>query len=136
MRPLTNYKFLDDIMMELAGKLKIQQQQDLLAEMWKPYMKNLDTMYTDATCYESEMRYPTDPKLLWEGIEKSYLIMCEFNSSLKLHRPRTKYLDVQKANLAYRKQRRRTKSQTRKMTQRKWEETLAMPAPRTGTLPG
>ena len=23
-------------------------------------------MYTDATYYESEMRYPTDPKLLWE----------------------------------------------------------------------
>ena len=111
MRPLTNYKLLDDIMMELAGKLKIQQQQDLLAEMWKPYMKDLDTMYTDATCY-----YPTDPKLLWEGIEKSYTIMCEFSSRLKLHRPRTKYLDVQKANLAYRKQRRRTKSQTRKMT--------------------
>ena len=118
MRPLTNYKLLDDIMMELAGKLKIQQQQNLLAEMWKPYMKDLDTMYTDATCYESEMRYPTDPKLLWEGIEKSYTIMCEFSSRLKLHRPRTKYLDVQKANLTYRKQRRRTKSQTRKMTRR------------------
>ena len=44
--------------------------------------------------------------------------MCEFSSRLKLHRPRTKYLDVQKANLAYRKQRRRTKSQTRKMTRR------------------
>ena len=117
-RPLTNYKLLDDIMMELAGKLKIQQQQDLLAEMWKPHMKDLDTMYTDATCYESEMRYPTDPKLLWEGIEKSYVIMCEFSSRLKLHRPRTKFLDVQKANLAYRKQRRRTKSQTRKMTRR------------------
>ena len=82
------------------------------------YMQNLDTMYTDATCYESEMRYPTDPKLLWEGIEKSYFIMCEFSSRLKLHRPRTKYLDVQKANLAYRKQRRRTKSHTRKMTRR------------------
>ena len=25
-------------------------------------MENLDTMYTDATCYESGMRYPTDPK--------------------------------------------------------------------------
>ena len=49
--------------------MKIQQQQDILAEMWKPYMENLDTMYTDATCYESGMRYPTDPKLLWEGIE-------------------------------------------------------------------
>ena len=33
-------------------------------------MKNLDTIYTDATGYESEMRYPTDPKLLWEWIEK------------------------------------------------------------------
>ena len=117
-RPLTNYKLLDDIMMELAGMLKIQQQQDLLAEMWKPYMKDLETMYTDATCYESEMRYPTDPKLLWEGIEKSYRIMCEFSSRLNLHRPRTKFLDVQKANLGYRKQRRRTKSQTRKIIRR------------------
>lgn len=36
-------------------------------------------MYTDATCYESEMRYPTDAKLLWEGIEKSHGIMCELS---------------------------------------------------------
>ena len=34
-------------------------------------------MYTDATCYESEMRYPTDQKLLWECIEKGYALMCE-----------------------------------------------------------
>lgn len=68
-RPLTNYKLLDDIILELAGRLKIQQLQDILAEKWKPYMQDLDTMYTDATCYESEMRYPTDPKLLWEGID-------------------------------------------------------------------
>ena len=61
-RPLTNYKVPDDIILELSGKLKIQQQQDILAEMWRPYMENLDTMYTDATCYESGMRYPTDPK--------------------------------------------------------------------------
>lgn len=33
-RPLTNYKLLDDIMLELAGKLKIQQLQDILAEQW------------------------------------------------------------------------------------------------------
>lgn len=98
--------------------MKIQQQQDILAQMWKPYMQNLDTMYTDATCYESEMRYPTDPKLLWEGIEKSYETMCELSKRLGIHRPRTKYLDVQKANLVYRKQRKRSKSQTRKMTRR------------------
>ena len=117
-RPLTNYKLLDDIILELSGKLKIQQQQDILAEMWKPYMKELETMYTDATCYESEMRYPTDAKLLWEGIEKSYVTMCGLSRRLGLRRPRTKFIDVQKANLVYRKQRRRTKGQTRKMTRR------------------
>lgn len=117
-RPLTNYKLLDDIILELSGKLRIQQQQGILAAMWKPYMKELDTMYTDATCYESEMRYPTDAKLLWEGIEKSYGIMCGLSRRLGVHRPRTKFIDVRKANLTYRKQRRRTKSQTRKMTRR------------------
>lgn len=40
-------------------------------------MENLDTMYTDATYYESEMRYPTDTKLLWERVEKSYATMCD-----------------------------------------------------------
>jgi len=51
--PLTNYKLIDDIASEFADKLKIQQQQGILAEAWKPYMKELNTFYTDATCYES-----------------------------------------------------------------------------------
>ena len=114
MRP----KLLDDIMMELAGKLKIQQLQGILADKWRPYMENLDTMYTEATCYESEMRYPTDAKLLWEGVEKSYATMCELSSRLGIHSPRTKFLDVQKANLTYRKQRKHSRSQTRKITRR------------------
>lgn len=117
-RPLTNYKLLDNIMLELAGKLKIQQLQGILADKWRPYMENLDTMYTDATCYESEMRYPTDAKLLWEEVEKSYATMCELSSRLGLRRPRTKFLDVQKANLTYRKQRKHSRSQTRKITRR------------------
>ena len=109
-RPLTNYKLLDNIMMELAGKLKIQQLKGILADKWRPYMENLDTMCTDTTCYESEMRYPTDAKLLLEGIEKSYATMCELSSRLVIHRPRTKFLDVQKANLTYRKQRKHSRS--------------------------
>ena len=75
--PLTNYKLIDDIILELSNRLKIQIQQEALAEAWKPYMKNLDTLYIDATCYESAMRYPTDAKLLWECIEKVYPMMCE-----------------------------------------------------------
>ena len=118
LRPLTNYKLIDDIASELADKLKIQQQQDILAEAWKPYMKDLDTFYTDATCYESEMRYPTDQKLLWECNEKVYSIMCAVCQRLGIHRPRTKFLDVEKASLAYVKQRKHSKSQQRKIIRR------------------
>ena len=59
-------------------------------------------MYTDAICHESEMRYPADSKLLWEGIEKSYETMCELSRRWGIHRPRTKSIDVQKANLTSR----------------------------------
>ena len=116
--PLRNYKLIDDIVSELSGKLRTQQQQDILAEAWKPYMKDLETFYTDATCYESEMRYPTDQKLLWECCEKAYSIMCIVCQRLEVHRPRTKYLDVEKANMGYVKQRKHSKSQQRKLTRR------------------
>ena len=45
------------------------------------------------------MRYPTDQKLLWECNEKAYAVMCEASSRLGIHRPRTKYLDVERANI-------------------------------------
>lgn len=116
--PLTNYKIIDNIALELAGKLRIQEQQTTLAQAWLPYMKNLDTMCTDATCYESLMRYPTDAKLLWECTEKAYGIMCGVSRLLGEHRLKTKYLDVEKANLAYRKQRKHTKKKTRHLIMR------------------
>ena len=118
MNPLTNYKLIDDIALELSRCLKIQNLQEVLADAWKPYMKNLDTLYTDATCYESAMRYPTDAKLLWECIEKVYPMMCEVSRELGIHRMRTKYLDVSRGNMAYVKQRRHSQKQTHKMIRR------------------
>lgn len=65
-------------------------------------------MYTGLSC----------TKLLWEGVEKSYATMCELSSRLGIHRHRTKFLDVQKANLTCRKQRKHSRSQARKITRR------------------
>ena len=65
-------------------------------------------MYTGLSC----------TKLLWEGVEKSFATMCELSSRLGIHRPRTKFFDVQKANLTYRKQRNHSRSQTRKIIRR------------------
>ena len=115
---LTNYKLIDNILLELSKKLKIQEQQKVLADAWKPYMKNLDTVYTDASCYESLMRFPTDVMLLWECVERAYKIMCSISTQLGERRLRTKYNDIEKANLAYRKQRKHTHKQTRKMIKR------------------
>ena len=42
-------------------------------------------------------------------------MMCGISSQLGEHRMRTKYNDIEKANLAYRKQRKHTHKQTRKM---------------------
>ena len=40
------------------------------------------------------------------------------SSRLGIHSPRTKFLDLQKANLTYRKQRKHSRNQTRKITRR------------------
>ena len=37
--PLANYRLIDDIVLELSNRLKIQNQQEAIAEAWKPYMK-------------------------------------------------------------------------------------------------
>ena len=44
--------------------------------------------------------------------------MCSVSQRLGIHRPRTKYLDVAKANLTYTKQRKHNKSQQRKIIRR------------------
>jgi hypothetical protein len=44
--------------------------------------------------------------------------MCKASRQLGIHRPRTKFLDVEKANLTYRKQRKHNKTQTRRITRR------------------
>ena len=63
--PITNFKIVSAIRNEIASRLDIDSFQELLASHWKPYLDNLHVCMTDATCYESHMRFPTDMKLLW-----------------------------------------------------------------------
>ena len=67
--PITNFKIVSAIRNEIASRLDIDSFQELLASHWKPYLDNLHVCMTDATCYESHMRFPTDMKLLWESLE-------------------------------------------------------------------
>ena len=73
---------------------------------------------TDATCYESHMRFPTDMKLLWESIEWLYKHICEHCRELGIRRPRNKYADVSESYLSYSKKRKRKASRTRMLKRR------------------
>lgn len=115
---LKNYKLIDSILFDRSKRLREQAFQKALADAWVPYMKDLDTVYTDASCYESHIGFPTDVKLLWEYVERAYAMMCGISSALGEHRMRTKYTDIARANLSYRKQRKHTHKQTRKMISR------------------
>ena len=116
--PITNYKIVSAIRNEIAPLLEIDSLQEILATHWKPYLKNLHVCMTDATCYESHMRFPTDMKLLWESIEWLYRHICRHCMDLGIRRPRNKYSDVSESYLSYCKKRKRKSSRTRMLKRR------------------
>ena len=68
-------------------------------------MQEKHVSLSDATCYETSMRYPTDEKLLWEGCEwiyKELILLCK---ELGIRRPRSKYKEQKQKQLAFQKSR-------------------------------
>jgi len=71
--------------------MDIDELQKVFSDYWSPYMEYLQVHMTDATCYESYIRYPTDIKLLWEAVSWLYPQMCTMYKNLGLRKPRSKY---------------------------------------------
>ena len=114
--PLTNFKIVSQIRCELSKKLKIRELQEILAQAWKPFMEDLDKMLVDATCYESEVRYPTNQKLLWESVDWSYHQMVKICKHLKIKLPRSKYLDWSKRYNQYARKRKKLVKERNKVS--------------------
>ena len=108
--PITNYKIVSAIRNEIASRLDIDSLQEVLASHWKPYLDSLHVCMTDATCYESHMRFPTDMKLLWESLEWLYRHISLHCRDLGIRRPRNKYADVAKSYLSYCKKRKASRT--------------------------
>ena len=116
--PITNYKIVSAIRNEIASRLDIDSLQEVLASRWKPYLENLHVCMTDATCYESHPRFPTDMKLLWESIVWLHRHICQHCRNLGIRRPRNKYTGVAESYLFYCKKRKRKASRTRMLKRR------------------
>ncbi|MBL4656706.1 MAG: transposase [Flavobacteriales bacterium] len=113
---LINYKIVSEIRCELGGKLDVDKLQRVLAGQWRGWMDQTDCMLTDATCYESEVRYPTNQKLLWESVTYSYGQMQVICKYLKVKLPRTKYLKWKERYFVYSRKRKRTIKERRVLT--------------------
>ena len=113
---LENYKIVSDIRCELSGKLNIEQLQSIFYGHWQPYINQKNAIVMDASCYESDLRYPTDQKLLWESVFWSYNQLKVFCKAAKLPLPRTKYLKWQRRYMAYSKMRRKTAKKKTSLT--------------------
>lgn len=105
---IDNYKIVSQIRSELASRLSLEKLEDVLFQYWKPFINSTDQIVMDATCYESEVRYPTDVKLLWESVESAYRMMREVCNRERIPILRTKYHKWLIRYIGYSKMRRKT----------------------------
>lgn len=113
---LTNFKIVSQIRCELASNLHIDATEKLLYNYWKPYINLPNQVTVDATCYESEVRYPTDQKLLWEAVHWHYNQLKRICKVLGVKMIRSKYLKWKRRYIGYSKMRRKTKSKRKSLT--------------------
>ena len=93
--PIKNGKIVSAIRQRIAGALDIKELQKLLYDKWGGLLKDRNLCLTDATCYESHLRFPTDVKLLWECCEWLQSLMSKTCKTLKERLPRNKYHDTE-----------------------------------------
>jgi len=113
---LTNFKIVSQIRTYLSDRLNIYEAQKILAKHWKPFIDHPNIMLTDATCYETSMRYPTNVKLLWESVDWCFgqlKMICKF---LEIHTPRTKYLKQKDRYNHYSRKRKKSKKERTVLT--------------------
>lgn len=113
---LRNYKIISQIRCELAGSLKISELEKTLFNHWLGFIKNKESITTDATCYESEVRFPTNQKLLWESVQWSHHQLKIICKELELKLPRSKYLKWKRRYIGYSKMRRKTNKKRTPLT--------------------
>lgn len=113
---LTNSKIVSDIRCELSSSLSIIKLEKLLCNYWMPYIREPEKLVVDATCYESELRYPTDQKLLWESVDWIYKQLKALCKAVGIKMPRSKHIKWKKRYIGYSKMRKKTIKKRRSLT--------------------
>lgn len=88
--------------------LDVSKFQDILIVHWKPYMSDTTIGLSDASCYESYIKYPTDVKLLWDCVEYMNKIMKFLCKELGVAKPRNKFKDQRAKQSSFNKRKKKT----------------------------
>ncbi|MEG1935579.1 MAG: transposase [Rikenellaceae bacterium] len=117
---LVDFKIVSRIRTELSHELNLNEFQKTIASSLKPHIaaNDLRVVMSDASCYESYVRFPTNQKLLWESVEWIHKMMVNHCRLLSIHQPRTKFNAVSEAYLSYAKTRKKTHKKGRKISRR------------------
>jgi len=99
----------------IGRHLDIKQLQAVLISNWKPYLAQTHVTLMDATAYESNIRYPTDVKLIWESVTKVYSILTQKRKLFRLRRSRSNYERHKKNYMSYQRNRRKSKRKDKKL---------------------
>ena len=113
---ITNHKIVSEIRCELSKLLDTEIIQRILAEEWRVYCKNKNSITCDATCYESYIRYPTDVKLLYEAVRWNYERLWIIRRMKKKRMVRSKMNKWKARYQSYSKSKKPSRKSTRSVT--------------------
>ena len=82
--------------------------QKTLYDNWRPFIEETEKITIDATCYESEVSYPTGVRLLWVTVEWCHNRMPKVSRALGERLIRSKDIIWRKRYIGYSKMRRKT----------------------------
>lgn len=113
---LTNFKIISQIRCELAQSLDIDSLEKILFNKWSDFIDSPQQVTVDATCYESELRYPSIQKLLWEAVSWIHKQLKATCKELKIPMIRSRYVKWSKRNTSFSKMRRKSKKKRKSLT--------------------
>ena len=93
----------------VSAHLDIDKFQTILIKNWKGELENTQMGFSDATCYESYIKYPTDVGLLWDCASWLNDSIRYYSKELGIRLPRNKFKEQSEKQLAYARRRRKFK---------------------------
>jgi transposase, IS5 family len=115
LQPIKDKTLVTRVRKFLSIHLDVNKLQKNMIDFWKPEMKDKNIMMVDATCFEVDLRFPTDVKLLWESVcwlwDGQIPSLCK---AFKLPMPRSKFADQKLKQSSYQKNRKNSFKKTQK----------------------